>query len=233
MELPGELRKLEQMRRERQEWAADHYPVTEQGLLARFSPRAQSPPQTSPETQGQSQTQADSFEPATVKSPSSTQVDPVLHNLPVSPQSVTDVSSFDVCASPDPAAQAPVPAAVSDLRKEMSVNIPPGPLGVGRGHTEVLMDTMGRGRPFWKEQSSVPALPAIGRGFLLQISQAQFPNPQCYPQKSTWDRETPGRMETAPSSPIHTLSQEVMPQPGPIAGVLPKDTSTLREEALH
>ncbi|XP_076605202.1 piRNA biogenesis protein EXD1 [Chaetodon auriga] len=63
LELPPELRQLEQMRRERQEWAANHYPVTEQGLLARFNPRVQSPPQTP------TAAQADSFKPATVDTP--------------------------------------------------------------------------------------------------------------------------------------------------------------------
>lgn len=184
MELPGELRKLEQMCRERQEWAASHYPVTEQGLLARFSPRAQSPPQTSPEEQGQSQTQAAAFEPAAMESPSSKQVDPICHNLPVSPPCVTSVSSLEVFASPDPAAQGPVPATVSDLRKEMSLNFFPGPLGLGRGNTEPLMNTMGRGWSFWKEQSSVSALPTIGRGFFLQ-AQAQIPSSPAVFEEST------------------------------------------------
>ncbi|XP_070834662.1 piRNA biogenesis protein EXD1 [Chaetodon trifascialis] len=63
LDLPQELRQLEQMRRERHEWAANHYPITEQGLLARFNPRVQSPLQTSPAEQ------ADSLEPATVDTP--------------------------------------------------------------------------------------------------------------------------------------------------------------------
>lgn len=204
MELPGELRKLEQMRQERQEWATKYYPVTEQGLLARFSPR--SLPKTSPQTPGQGQAQADSLEPATGKSSPSTQVDPVLHNLSASPLTVPSYSASGVCTSP------------SGLKKEK----PPRPLGVGRGHTEVPMDTMGRGMPIGKEKSSVPALPTIGRGFLLQISQAQIPYPQDCPQKSTEDKKTPGRRGLYPS-PIHTLNQEVMPLPGRSAGVLPEN----------
>ncbi|KAM9341268.1 piRNA biogenesis protein EXD1 [Symphorus nematophorus] len=195
LELPRELRQLEKMRSERKEWAADHYPVTEQGLLARFNPRT--PPKRSPAAQEQSQTQADSSEPATVESPSSTQVDILLHKTPTSPP--RDISSVDVHACP-----------VSDLRKEMSVNSPPS-LGLGRGRTEVLMDKIGRGTPLAKEQSSGPALPAIGRGFLLQISQAQTP------------RETMGHMETPGA-----LTQEVMAQPGPSAADLPQDTSALK-----
>lgn len=174
MALPGGLRKLEQMRRERREWAADHYPVTERGLLARFSPRVPSPPQTSPESQGGGPTQADSLEPAI--SPSSTQVDPIHHKQPV-----TSVSSFHICASPDPTDRALIPAAVSGLRREMSC-IPPGPVGVGRGLT------FGRGRP-------LP--PAIGRGFLPHISQAQALSSE------QWGSETRGGMDSF-----------IKPQPG-------------------
>lgn len=39
LELPKELRQLDQMRSDRQEWAAVQFPVTEQGLLDRFNPR--------------------------------------------------------------------------------------------------------------------------------------------------------------------------------------------------
>ncbi|XP_029316751.1 piRNA biogenesis protein EXD1 [Cottoperca gobio] len=197
LELPRELRNLEQMRRKRQEWAAEHYPVTEQGLLARFNPRTQSPSQTSPAAEEHGQKQADSFEPSTPL-----QADPLLHKPLMSPPRFNNVS-------PDPAAQAPV----QDPGKQMSFNSPLS-LGVGRGRTEVLTDTMGGGRPFGKEQSSILALPAIGRGFLLQISQDQIP------RESMGDMMTPGRMVTAPSCP----NQEVKPLPGPSANDLPRDT---------
>lgn len=213
MELPGELRKLEQMRQERREWATKYYPVTEQGLLARFSPR--SSPQTSPQTPGQGQ--ADSLEAATGKPSPTTQVDPVLHNQSVSPPSAISFSASGVCTSPEPAAQAPVPAAVEPQKEKT-----PRPLGLGRGHTVVPMDTMGRGMPIGKEKSSVPALPTVGRGFLLQISQAQIPYPQDSPQKSTEDKKSPGRRGLYPC-PVHTLNQEVTPQPGHSAGVLPEN----------
>lgn len=39
LELPKELRQLEKIRCDRQEWAAEQFPVTEQGLLDRFNPR--------------------------------------------------------------------------------------------------------------------------------------------------------------------------------------------------
>ncbi|XP_035529299.1 piRNA biogenesis protein EXD1 isoform X2 [Morone saxatilis] len=218
LDLPRELKQLEQMRHDRQEWAADHYAVTEQGLLARFNPKSQPPPQTSTAAQEHCQTQADSSEPA----PASTQVDLSPHKPPTGPPRDTIVSSVDVQASPDPAALAQVTAIVSDLRAEMTVSSPLS-VGVGRGRTEAPICTMGRGRPFGKEQSSVLALPSTGRGFLLQITQAQIPR-----------ESTPGRMETAPSCSSHPLTQAVMPQtqtppqPGPSADDLPKDSSGLR-----
>ncbi|XP_038584746.1 piRNA biogenesis protein EXD1 [Micropterus salmoides] len=216
LELPKELRQLEKMRRERQKWAADRYPVTEHGLLARFNPRTQSSSQTSPAAQKHGQTQADSFKPATVELPPPTQVD--THKPPTSPPTVPRVLSVNFHASPDRAAQASVPATVSDLRKQTSVNSPP-PQGVGRGSTKIQRETIAKGRPFGKEQSSV--LAAIGRGFHLQIPQSQIL------RESSGDMETPGRMGMAPPCPNYTLTQEVMPQPSPSANDQPKDVSGL------
>ncbi len=212
LELPRELRQLVEMRRERQEWAVNHYPVTEQGLLSRFNPRTQSPAQTSPAAQEHSQTQADSSE-----SPSSTiQEISLLQKTPTSPLSITDVTSADVHASPDLPAQAPVPAALSDLRKEMPVR---QSLGLGRGCIEVLNDTIGRGRPLGKAQPSLPALPAVGRGLLLQMPQAQIP------RQFSGDMKTPDKTGTCPSSPNQTPTQEVVPLPSPGANDLLSDTS--------
>ncbi|XP_044231921.1 piRNA biogenesis protein EXD1 isoform X1 [Thunnus albacares] len=206
LELPRELRQLEQMRCNRQQWAADHYPVTEQGLLARFNPQTtKTPSKISPAAD----TKPDSFEPATVESPSSTHVDCLLHQ-PLT--RVTDVSSAQ--SVDDPTAQDPVPAAtVSDLRKQMSVS--PLSLGIGRGRTEVQMETVGRGR-----RSSIRALPAIGRGFLLQIPPSQIP------RGSTGDMKAPGRMEVAHS--CLKPSQAGMLQPDTSAIDLFKDTFGLR-----
>ncbi|KAM8737039.1 piRNA biogenesis protein EXD1 isoform 1-T4 [Acanthopagrus schlegelii] len=220
LEMPRELKQLEQMRRDRQEWAANHYPITEQGLLARFKPRT--PPETSAAEQDQGQTPAkESCDPAA--SLSSIRADP--HSSPKGPLRAASVSSVDARASPDPAAQAPVPCATPDLRKEMHVNGPLS-LSVGRGRTEVPM--MGRGRSFGREQSSVPALPTMGRGFLLHMSQAHKPG------ESTGDIETPGRMGVTPSCPNQTLTQDVMPQPGQSASNnLPKDTSGMKGDIFR
>ncbi|KAM7402919.1 hypothetical protein PAMA_003711 [Pampus argenteus] len=99
LELPRDLRQLEQMRCERQQWAADCYPMTEQGLLDRFNPRATQAP--------------------TVESPSSIQVDPLLHQTHTSPSRATDVSSAQ--SVDESTAQDSVPATVSDLRKQMFI----------------------------------------------------------------------------------------------------------------
>ncbi|XP_054894503.1 piRNA biogenesis protein EXD1 [Poeciliopsis prolifica] len=60
LELPKQFRKLDEMRRERQEWACNRYPVTERGLLDRFNPYPES--QTTPAADGHSSTQPDSLE---------------------------------------------------------------------------------------------------------------------------------------------------------------------------
>ncbi|XP_034530389.1 piRNA biogenesis protein EXD1 [Notolabrus celidotus] len=191
LELPEELRQLEQMHLEKQEWAAARYPVTEKGLLDRFHPRAQSSSNTSSAAEQYMQTELDSFEPA----PSSTPVDLSPRKPLVSPPHDPDVMSVNDTVSPEPAAKAPVHAPPSDPSKQMSSRVPPSG---GRGCMEVQMDALGRGRPFGKD-SSVSLLPTIGRGFLLQMSQAQ-----------TGDRVT------APLGPNHAkVSTGVKPHDGP------------------
>ncbi|KAM3594077.1 uncharacterized protein V6R79_001849 [Siganus canaliculatus] len=176
LELPRELRQLEQMRSERQEWAADHYPVTDQGLLVRSKPRKRPAHRASPAAQEQSQTQADSINPPPAESPSSTKADP--QKPPRSPPEVLSVSSVEVHASPEPAVQAAPPAAVSDTQKEMPVT-----------HSQIF--ALGRGCTMGGCTSPAAALPAIGRGFLLQLSQAQIP--------SAKNVERAGKTEEAPS----------------------------------
>ncbi|XP_026210903.1 piRNA biogenesis protein EXD1 isoform X2 [Anabas testudineus] len=213
LELPRELRQLEQIHRERQERARNHYPITERGLLARFNPQTQSPSQTSLAAGEQSKTPADSFQSATAEPPSSSQVD-LCQQPPINPfKSTSGVQSVDVPASLDLQAQ------VSELRKQMS-DVSNLSVGGGRG---VLKDTGGRGRPFGNVQTALSSLPAIGRGFLLQMPPAEIS------QESTGDMKTPGRMDMAPSCPSVTLSQ-VMPQPATDATDHSKDTSGLGED---
>ncbi|XP_020485784.2 piRNA biogenesis protein EXD1 [Labrus bergylta] len=203
LELPKELRQFEQMRCEKQEWAADHFPVNEKGLLARFNPRAQPPSKTSSAVEQRGLTKAGSFQPETVDSPSSSPAD--LH--PTSPPRDTKVLSGEFPVSSVPTTQVPLQAAGSDVCKPISPTH-----GAARGHMEVLMDAMGRGRPFAKD-SSVSPLPAFGRGFLLQMSQAQTP------------RESTGDQGTAPLSPNHTFTKELMTDHGPGPA---KDSAALR-----
>ncbi|XP_011615048.1 piRNA biogenesis protein EXD1 [Takifugu rubripes] len=153
--LPPELRKLEQMLQERREQAMSRYPVNDQGLLARFSPRAQPPTQTSPAAQEPSHTRAHSVEPSSPPK----QLDRVL-------QSVKEDSPSDICVSTD--AEMLKPAAALDLREEMSVDVPLAPMGVGGGRSEVSTE-----RPFRNVQSAFNPLPTIGRGALLHMLQAQ------------------------------------------------------------
>lgn len=143
------------MLQERREQAMNRYPVNDQGLLARFSPRTQPPTQTSPAAQEPSHTRAHSVEPSSPPK----QLDRVL-------QSVKEDSPSDICVSTD--AETLKPAAALDLREEMSVDVPLAPMGVGRGRSEVSTE-----RPFRIVQSAFNPLPTIGRGALLHMLQAQ------------------------------------------------------------
>lgn len=148
--LPPELRELERMPQERREQAVNRYPVNEQGLLTRFSPRAQPPPQASPAAQEPIDTEAHLGEPSS----SLKQLDLFLPS--------------DVCVSTKP--EKPAPA--SELGKKTPIKVPP--LAVGRGHTEMSVDACG-GRPFGNVQSSFS--PTVGRGYLLHMSQTHNPSP--------------------------------------------------------
>lgn len=139
------------MLKERREQAMNRYPVNDQGLLARFSP----PAQTSPAAQEPSHALAHSVEPSSPPK----QLDRVL-------QRVKEDSPSDICVSAE--VKTPKSAAALDLREEMSVNVPLAPMGVGRGLSEVSTE-----RPFRNVQSAFNPLPTIGRGALLHMLQAQ------------------------------------------------------------
>ncbi|XP_041668113.1 piRNA biogenesis protein EXD1 [Cheilinus undulatus] len=212
LELPKVLRQIEQIRCEKQEWAAALYPVTEKGLLDRFNPRPQTPSNTSPAAEQHRQTDA---EPQTVQSPSLQPVDLSHPKPPPSPPEDPCVPSVDVPVS----SQVPSLTAATDLSTQMSANIPPF-VRVGRGCTESLMDATGRGRPLGKDSSvpSVSALPAIGRGFLLQMSQFKTPrgdhgltqevisHKYSDPPKDTSDSMTPQPLSSPPSKSFRPFS---------------------------
>lgn len=148
--MPPELRELERMPQERREQAINRYPVNEQGLLTRFSPRAQPPPQTSPVAQEPIDTEAHLGEPSS----SLKQLDLFLPS--------------DVCVSTKPKAQALKLAPALDLGKKTPIKFPP--LGVGRGHTEMSIDVCGGG-PFGNAQFIFNPMPTVGRGYPLHLSQ--------------------------------------------------------------
>lgn len=167
LELPDELRKLEQMRRERHQWASEHYAVTERGLLDRFAPRA------SPEKRRQGDNEAASHQPARTKPPASEEVcpAPTSTDQPVSPSCVAADSSFNIVALPHPADQnaKPTIAARRDLRSAVLSEPPPGP-------AKMPLQRLAQGKVVEQQQPPAPALSA-GRGFLLHMSQAQV---SCY-----------------------------------------------------
>lgn len=157
MDLPKELRQLDTMRSERQERARKKFPVTEIGLLARFSPYS------SPETtaaDGYSDTWSDSLEAGAAASHPSKKTDPP------DTQQILSVSSLAASSKPR--------AALFNPQPEMSKNTPPT-ASLNKESNLVQVDMMGRGSQLRKEQSSVPVLPSIGRGFLLQKPQPQIP----------------------------------------------------------
>lgn len=192
------------MRQERRELAARHYPVTEQGLLARFNPHPQTSSHTSPSTKEHRKAEPDYFEPASVETPSTPLLDlPVSQHL-ISPSSVMSVSSVDVNGSSNLPDQDPVSAVVSDFQGQMSTN---SPQLLPTGGTNALMGVMGRGRP----------LPSIGRGFPLQ---------------NVRETITPARMGMAPSCLSHSLTQMPTPQHGCYDDNLPKDIHGMKGEHL-
>lgn len=156
-DLPPELRELEQIPQERRERAINRYPLNEQGLLIRFSPRAQPPPQTSPAAQEPINTEARSEEPSSPSKPQDLVLPP------------------DDCDSTKSNGQALQPAPASELGKETPVSVPLVPLGVGRGHTMMSVDACGA-RPFGNVQSSFGPMPTIGRGNSLHMLDTQNPS---------------------------------------------------------
>lgn len=157
------------MRRERHEWASSHYPLTEQGLLARFSPKPQSSSQASPAVEeDQRKNHPDVSEPASVESPSPSPQELLVNQSATSPLRVTSGPAVD--------ARDPAPATVSDLTNKESINCSLS-AGMGRGDAGVRMDLMGSGRLFGKEQPSNGTFPFLGRGrgFLLHLPPTQIP----------------------------------------------------------
>ncbi|KAM4625895.1 piRNA biogenesis protein EXD1 [Polymixia lowei] len=226
LELPGELKELEHMRRELQQCAVDRYPVTEQGLLDRFNPKPhpKPPSQASPAAEEQIQDPVPETQP---ESPDPAQVCPFYHQPSTNDPLVADVSSVQstalapvaVCPAPVPAAQVPIPALLPDLRKQLSVNSPASP-GGSPAAAQTAVDTMGRGGPLGENRKPpLPAFPSMGRGFLLHIPLTQVA------EENTGATKTPG--------PKSSPAQEAMAQPGPNANALLGDIPGLGGGRSH
>ncbi|KAK6307211.1 hypothetical protein J4Q44_G00223590, partial [Coregonus suidteri] len=145
LELPRELQELEHMR---QEWAIDHHPVIEQGLLERSNPRPLPPSQDGQGQNTDTQRQPDPPVPtaglqarAETPRPSNTPWASDLHAMP----------------------SALTPEVQQSSRKQPSgVVSPAAPSGSGAsGLMEIVVDTMaGRGRSLMKDPAP-PTLPVF------------------------------------------------------------------------
>ncbi|XP_067099312.1 piRNA biogenesis protein EXD1-like [Osmerus mordax] len=187
LELPGELRELEWSRRQRQERALELYPVTEQGLLQRSNPRTPphppAPPAQTPPHPPAPPAQTLPHRPATPAlkpQPTASGLQAPVDRL--QPRDIRTASGLPPVLNP----ATPALEARQILRKQLSTTSPAAPAG-GLGLMEIVLDTMGRGRPLQSGASpSLPAFPALGQGLCLQ---AQVPT------------EGPGGTQKAPVSP--------------------------------
>lgn len=214
LELPKELKQLDEMRLERREWARSHYPVTECGLLARFSPNPRSESKTSRAAEDRSGTLTDTSEPTTADPTSSPQSEPLFNQQTTCASGVTSMPSI-------PPAESLSPAAMSNIEEDT-----PPYEAMDKGFTGVQMNVMGRGWVYGKEESSLPVLPSIGRGFLLQRALSQ------YPKESAGDFQSVGRLEMAPRATSQVLPLEEKTQPGYHDNELSKDKCSAAQPAL-
>ena len=99
--------------------------------------------------------------------------------------------------------------------------VSPLTVGIGRGCTDILMNTISRGRSRWKRAVGPICLTCHRERLFFQMPSAQIPG------ASAGDIKSPGRMETTPSWPSLPPSQWVMPA-GTGATEIPKDTSGMR-----
>ncbi|XP_029569425.1 piRNA biogenesis protein EXD1 isoform X2 [Salmo trutta] len=196
LELPSELRELEHMRRKRQKWAVDRYPVTEQGLLERSNPRPLPPSQNGQGQDTATQRQPDPPVPSAVAP-----VVPAPGQGPAeTPRPSNTLGASDLHAMTSALTQ----EAQQSYRKQPSGVVspvaPPGEPGL----LEIVMDTMaGRGRSLLKDPTPpiLPVFPSLGRGLALLIPAAQVP------------KESPGALKT--QAPVGRVEVPVPPGPRP------------------
>ncbi|XP_036397386.1 piRNA biogenesis protein EXD1 [Megalops cyprinoides] len=202
LELPSELRELERMRRERRQWARETYPVTEDGLLVRFSPRP-APPAEGPSEDGAPQTPPDHpGTPIGLPEPGEGHGDGNISHSESGSDRLT--GSPGVTQTPEQTASRADPAAVAAECRPVQI-------------LELDVEKVtGRGRGLQTEGTpALAARPSAGRGLCLQIP-------------SHISRELPGagkpqpvgRMAEAPPGPappfpevpvtLHFLSVTIM-----------------------
>ncbi|XP_072518298.1 piRNA biogenesis protein EXD1 [Salminus brasiliensis] len=173
--LPKELRELEVIRQERQEWAAHHYPVTEDGLLERYKvksfPDLQSPKHPGPE-------ESACPRPSPLEGEStSAQVSPGHATRVRSTHDLADVTALGRGKPPDKE-NVPISTAVPALGRGFStvtpVESPRGSLGVGTTSPEPVgsggLDSVSQPISIMAGVASRGPYPSsaicMGRGFL-------------------------------------------------------------------
>ncbi|XP_037550706.1 piRNA biogenesis protein EXD1 [Nematolebias whitei] len=214
LELPKELKQLDEMRLERREWARRHYPVTECGLLARSNPNPGSESQTSRAVEDHSSTLTDTSEPTAADPTSSPQSEPLFNQQTTCTSGMTSMPSIAPAESLSP-------ATMSNIAEDT----PPSEV-VDKGFTGVQMNVMGRGWVYGKEESSLPVLPSIGRGFLLKRPLSQDP------KESAGDLTSLGRLEMAPRATSQVLPLEEKTPPGFHDDELSKDKCSAAQPSL-
>lgn len=213
LELPKELKQLDEMRLERREWARSHYPVTECGLLARFNPKPRSESKTSRAAEDHSSTRTDTSEPTTADPTSSPpQSEPLFNQQTTCASRITSKPSIPPAESP---------ASMSNIEEDT----PPSEV-MDKGFTGVQMKVMERGRVCGKEASFLPVLPSIGRGFFLKRALSQDP------KGGAGDFQSLGRLEMAPRATSHVFPLEEKTQPGYHDNELSEDKCSAAQPAL-
>lgn len=155
LELPSELRQLEQMYQERRQQAAGHYSTTKDGLLARFKAPLQ--PSTPSPAAAVERKQLD-FPALAMKEPPTSPGKEILEK--VHPPSDIQASSVGIVGPHSPLEQAE-----GSEDRIWSSSSPSAGLEIQRVEAD-------HGR---KEELCIAALPPIGRGFCFQAAAAKAP----------------------------------------------------------
>ncbi|XP_010877321.1 piRNA biogenesis protein EXD1 isoform X2 [Esox lucius] len=204
LELPRELQNLVHMRRERQEWAVNRYPVTEQGWLKRSNPR---PLTASQNGQGQ--------DTVTQRQPEST-VPTAMETLVPLPRLQASEEPLRHISTPWVTDLHATPSALTSEAQQSSSKQPPEVLspvstsGLGApGLVDIVM--AGKGRSSMKDPASptLPAFRSFGRGLLLQMSASQVQKERQVPVGKVEVLVPPGQIPSPVQQVVH---QQTAPQ---------------------